>query len=56
MSDKDYTTGPYDDVESHPTVTSEEGLARTIEWYAEHGDWWRPKKAQIEAAYAAKGQ
>ena len=34
----------------------EEGLARTIEWYAEHGDWWRPKKAQIEAAYAAKGQ
>ena len=34
----------------------EEGLSRTIEWYAEHGDWWRPKKAQIEAAYAAKGQ
>ncbi|MBC2962292.1 dTDP-glucose 4,6-dehydratase [Nocardioides deserti] len=33
-----------------------EGLGRTIEWYVEHQDWWRPHKAAIEAAYAAKGQ
>jgi dTDP-glucose 4,6-dehydratase len=40
-----------------PRYTSfEEGLARTIEWYAAHRDWWAPKKAQVEAAYAAKGQ
>ncbi len=40
-----------------PRFTSfEEGLARTIEWYAAHADWWRPKKARVEAAYAAKGQ
>jgi len=32
------------------------GLARTIEWYADHTDWWRPHKAATEAAYAAKGQ
>ncbi|QFG69795.1 dTDP-glucose 4,6-dehydratase [Ornithinimicrobium pratense] len=34
----------------------EEGLARTIQWYAAHRDWWEPKKAGTEAAYAAKGQ
>jgi dTDP-glucose 4,6-dehydratase len=40
-----------------PTYTSfEEGLARTIDWYAAHRDWWEPKKAAVEAAYAAKGQ
>jgi dTDP-glucose 4,6-dehydratase len=40
-----------------PAYTSfEEGLARTVEWYRAHADWWRPKKAAIEAAYAAKGQ
>ena len=33
-----------------------EGLARTIEWYREHEDWWRPHKAATEAAYAKKGQ
>ncbi len=32
------------------------GLARTIEWYDEHQDWWRPAKAATEAAYAAQGQ
>lgn len=36
--------------------TFEDGLARTIEWYAAHRDWWAPKKAATEAAYAAKGQ
>jgi dTDP-glucose 4,6-dehydratase len=33
-----------------------EGLAATIEWYAEHRDWWAPHKRATEAAYAAKGQ
>jgi dTDP-glucose 4,6-dehydratase len=34
----------------------ESGLARTIEWYQAHEDWWRPHKEKTEAAYAAKGQ
>ena len=34
----------------------EAGIANTIAWYREHEDWWRPKKAAIEASYAAKGQ
>jgi dTDP-glucose 4,6-dehydratase len=34
----------------------EEGLARTIEWYREHEDWWRPHKEATEQGYAAKGQ
>ena len=33
-----------------------EGLARTIEWYREHEEWWRPAKAAMEASYAAAGQ
>ena len=33
-----------------------EGLGRTIDWYREHEDWWRPHKQAVEAAYAAKGQ
>ena len=24
-----------------PTVTFEEGLRRTIEWYTEHAAWWQ---------------
>ncbi|WP_148611737.1 dTDP-glucose 4,6-dehydratase [Nocardioides rubriscoriae] len=32
------------------------GLAATIDWYAEHRDWWAPHKHATEAAYAAKGQ
>jgi dTDP-glucose 4,6-dehydratase len=34
----------------------EAGLARTIEWYQQHEDWWRPHKQSTEAFYAAKGQ
>ena len=34
----------------------EAGLARTIEWYRDHEEWWRPHKQATEAAYAAKGQ
>ena len=40
-----------------PRFTSfEEGLARTVDWYRDHAEWWQPKKAAVEAAYAAKGQ
>ncbi|MEP1498053.1 GDP-mannose 4,6-dehydratase, partial [Pseudophaeobacter sp.] len=24
-----------------PSVTVEEGLARTVDWYLENKDWWR---------------
>ena len=34
----------------------EDGLARTIEWYAAHEAWWRPQKAQTEASYRKQGQ
>jgi dTDP-glucose 4,6-dehydratase len=34
----------------------DEGLAKTIEWYRDHEQWWRPHKDATEAAYAAKGQ
>jgi dTDP-glucose 4,6-dehydratase len=34
----------------------ESGLARTIEWYRENEDWWRPRKAETEAKYAETGQ
>ncbi|MFD4430374.1 dTDP-glucose 4,6-dehydratase [Nocardia sp. NPDC058497] len=32
------------------------GLADTITWYRENEDWWRPKKAATERAYAAAGE
>ena len=25
-----------------PSVTVEEGLRRTVEWYLDNEDWWRP--------------
>ena len=28
-----------------PQVPFEEGLARTVQWYREHEDWWRPIKS-----------
>lgn len=34
----------------------ESGMADTIAWYRDNEAWWRPKKAEIEATYAAKGQ
>jgi dTDP-glucose 4,6-dehydratase len=34
----------------------ESGLTNTINWYADHADWWRPAKQATEATYAAKGQ
>lgn len=33
-----------------------EGLARTVAWYRDNEDWWRPHKTAVEATYAAKGQ
>src|SRR5690606_11963733 len=32
------------------------GLEDTVQWYRDHEDWWRPKKAEVEAKYAALGQ
>ena len=37
-----------DDLGWRPSVTFEEGIERTIEWYREHEDWWRPIKEQTE--------
>jgi dTDP-glucose 4,6-dehydratase len=34
----------------------EAGLAATIAWYQANEAWWRPQKAQTEAAYAHQGQ
>jgi dTDP-glucose 4,6-dehydratase len=33
-----------------------DGLSRTITWYADHEDWWRPHKSAVEATYAALGK
>ena len=33
-----------------------EGLQKTIEWYRDNEDWWRPAKAATEARYKAQGQ
>ncbi|PZU33444.1 MAG: dTDP-glucose 4,6-dehydratase, partial [Actinomyces sp.] len=32
------------------------GLQATIDWYRDNEAWWRPLKAGVEAAYAARGQ
>ena len=34
----------------------ESGLERTIAWYREYEEWWRPHKQAVEATYAARGQ
>jgi dTDP-glucose 4,6-dehydratase len=31
-----------------PEVRFEDGLSRTVDWYREHPDWWRPLKARLE--------
>lgn len=33
-----------------PAVPFEEGLARTVRWYADHRDWWEPLLDRAEAA------
>jgi dTDP-glucose 4,6-dehydratase len=34
----------------------ESGLDKTIEWYAQHQDWWERTKAATEARYKSQGQ
>ena len=34
----------------------ESGLDKTIDWYAQHQDWWEPTKAATEARYKSQGQ
>ena len=34
----------------------ESGIADTIGWYRDNESWWRAKKAEVEAKYAAQGQ
>jgi dTDP-glucose 4,6-dehydratase len=29
-----------------PSVTLEEGLERTVQWYLDHEDWWRALQAR----------
>jgi dTDP-glucose 4,6-dehydratase len=31
-----------------PETRFEDGLSRTVDWYREHADWWRPLKAMLE--------
>jgi dTDP-glucose 4,6-dehydratase len=33
-----------------------EGLKRTIEWYSDHADWWKPMKAATENKYKELGR
>lgn len=30
----------------HPSVTVEEGLAKTVQWYLDNEEWWRPLQAR----------
>jgi dTDP-glucose 4,6-dehydratase len=38
----------------HPKVPFEAGLARTVEWYASHPEWWRPIKSGAWREYYAR--
>lgn len=35
-----------------PSVSLEEGLRKTIEWYQQRPDWWQPLKTQQQAYFA----
>ena len=35
-----------------PQVTLEEGLQKTIQWFQEHEEWWKPLKAQTQEFFA----
>jgi dTDP-glucose 4,6-dehydratase len=37
-----------------PSVTVEEGLRQTIEWYLTHEDWWRPLLSKEYQEYYAR--
>lgn len=34
-----------------PAVSLEQGLGMTIQWYREHGHWWRPLKEKLDLRY-----
>ncbi len=35
-----------------PSVTLEEGIAATIEWYRQHESWWKPLKERAQGFFA----
>jgi dTDP-glucose 4,6-dehydratase len=39
-----------------PSVTLEEGLQRTIEWYRQREAWWKPLKSQAQGFFAQNYQ
>lgn len=34
----------------------DEAIPELVAWYAEHRDWWEPRRAAVEAEYLARGQ
>jgi dTDP-glucose 4,6-dehydratase len=36
-----------DELGWRPAVTFEEGIQRTVDWYAENGWWWKPLKERL---------
>jgi dTDP-glucose 4,6-dehydratase len=38
-----------------PSVDWEQGLADTVNWYADHRQWWEPLRARVPVAEAAWG-
>lgn len=45
-----------------PSVTVEEGLEKTVQWYLDNSDWWRPLQeragvgTRLGTGESAKGQ
>ncbi len=39
-----------------PSVTLEEGLQRTIQWYRQNEEWWKPLKAQAQEFFTQNYQ
>lgn len=58
--DRRYAIDPsklMDELDWKPQHTDfEYGLERTIRWYTDNEDWWRPAKAATEAKYKSQGQ
>lgn len=45
-----------DELGWEPSVTLEEGLERTISWYVQNEDWWRPLKEQSQEFFSQNYQ
>lgn len=45
-----------DELGWEPSVTLEEGLERTIAWYVQNEDWWRPLKEQSKEFFSQNYQ